>query len=219
VQLVEVSQEAIEASLGEEVPELYVTLAKHFVLGMDITAIAEIFQVESSDVQEIEDEELFKRVKTLMAAKYAEQVADMDFSWDGIENSALKNLSAIVATNRDPELNLKIATAANNAKRRHRGNQAPLTDNSKGSRVQLKLTQRYVSKLQKGSVARSSGEELQEETREVEVRVNSGVNGKTTSPTLKQLTDVLGRPKDVDGQGTVTLEGIIENIVAESMDA
>lgn len=150
--LMDVTQEKVERALGRVVPEVHLTIAKHSVLGVSSADIAEVLGFEEAEVAELLDEEGYKEVESYIRQQYATAQADMDISWDGLEQQALQNLGQVMRADKDPDLNLRVAAIANKAQRRHqRRSQRTLVPGG-GSYVQLKLTKRFVNQINGDSV-------------------------------------------------------------------
>jgi hypothetical protein len=100
----------------------------------------------------------------ILSAKIEENI-EVDNSWDSLEAKALENLGKVMAVNKDPELNLKVASVANRAVRRTRANNAVLdATRGEGTRATIKLTQRMMQKL--GKI---------DDSREVEMEVEASI--------------------------------------------
>lgn len=167
--------------IGEEVPELYVIIAKNSVLEQSAEDIAAVLGVGPEDVIEIQDNPLYKQVRLLIAAEYASSAAERHFSWDSLEQMALGNLAKrMPVMANDPEFNLKVATLANRAQRRPMAQQEKTLDpRESGGKVSLSLTRRIVERLQ--------GEREITETRQISV-----VSGQARNPTFGEIDKVLG---------------------------
>lgn len=165
----------------EEVPEVFVVVAKHQVSGFDLAAIAEILSCEQHELQEVLDDELYKRVRGLVAAIHAQQNVSQTAGWDSLEAMALEGLVKRVKFNNDPEFLLKVAAVANRATRKV----APAAQNVldpglRAGRTTITLTQRLVQKIN------AKGDTVQEETRQLSIK-----DGSMANPSFGEIDDLL----------------------------
>lgn len=173
--------ETLGKAVGQVVPEMYVTMAKNSVAGMDKHGIADILGVEPQEVEEVFEDQLFKDVRLLIAAEYARTQVETDFTWDSIENEALKGLAKRVPHERDTETLLKIAAVANKAQRRQTGKDKGVLDpNQSGTRVAISLSQRFIRNI-------NSGKTQVEETRQISV-----IDGSAKNPSFEDIDSLLG---------------------------
>lgn len=112
--------------------------------------IAKVVGLSDSRVSEILDEEEYKLAEQDVAAKSYQQATEVNERWDNLQNMALTNLEATMKYNRDPDLNLRIALAANKADRR-RANVSPIQSASVGMRAQLTLPTVMVQMIMQGN--------------------------------------------------------------------
>ncbi len=148
------TSESLTAMLGKPVADAHLIIAKNSVLGLDEGQIADLLGVTVSEVREVQEEELYKEVRVLIAAKYNEQTINTALTWDAIEAQALKNIEKRVSMETNLETNLKIATLANRAQRRHVNEKnQPLDAGAIGKKVSLTLTRRVRGRLSQQGVA------------------------------------------------------------------
>lgn len=174
--------ESLSKDLNESVPELYVLIAKNAVAGIDSQGIAELMGVSRAEVDEITETQLYKDCRLLLAQEFARGRMEADFSWDSLEQHALKNLSKRIQFEQDPEFNLKVAVMANKAQRRITGGKEVLDPSQGGVRVPLNLTSRIVKRLNQ-----KTGEASIEETRTVSLTDGSAVN-----PSFEDIDKMFG---------------------------
>lgn len=141
--LANVNAESLSKSLELEVPEMYVVLAKHSVMGTDESTICDILGVEPSELQEVQADPIYKAVRLQIGALAAESSAQRVHGWDGIESLALEKLIERMQYEKDSDFLLKAATLANKAQRRG-GNDMGILDPSKAGKTAIVLTQRMV---------------------------------------------------------------------------
>jgi len=141
--LANVNAESLSKSLELEVPEMYVVLAKHSVMGTDESTICDILGVEPSELQEVQADPIYKAVRLQIGALAAESSAQRVHGWDGIESLALEKLIERMQYEKDSDFLLKAATLANKAQRSG-GNDMGILDPSKAGKTAIVLTQRMV---------------------------------------------------------------------------
>jgi hypothetical protein len=173
---------SLSKSVEQQVPELYVIIAKNSVVGLDAGQIADLLGVSRAEIEEVYGDELYKNVRLLIASEYAKESVEADFSWDGIETAALKKLVSRVPLTNDTDQLLRIAAVANKAQRRHRDMGPKVLDpQTAGARVALNLTDRIVRKLS------SNGDILEARERRLSV-----TDGSATNPTFAEVDQLLG---------------------------
>lgn len=168
--------------VGEAVPEIYVIIAKNSVAGLDSQMVADLLGVGREEVDEITETQVYKDVRLLLAQEYARGRVDADFSWDSLEQTALKNLSKRMHLENDPDFNLKVAMVANKAQRRFDSAPKVLDPSTGSARVPLTLTNRIIKRLNT-----KTGEASIEETRHVSLTDGSAVN-----PTFEDIDKMFG---------------------------
>lgn len=178
-----INLESLKQMLGREVPEVYLTVAKASVMGLDPETIANSLGVEKAEIDELMRESEYKDVRLLVGAEEAKQKIQRDSGWDGIESEALNKLQQRVMRETDTEMILKIAAIANRAQRRVAPPKevGPLDPSQAGARVPLTLTKRYTEKLNE------TGQVIQRS----EVQQISVLNGSAVNPNFEEVKDLL----------------------------
>lgn len=184
--------------IGQVVPDLYVTIAKNSIVGMDANQIADILGVTPQEIQDVQADQTYRDVRLLLAAEYAKTQIESDFTWDMIESAAVQGLAKRVPLERDTDTLLRIAAVANKAQRRNAVNNNKVLDPSQGgTRVALTLTSRITERLRNGRMER-------EETRQISV-----VDGSAQNPKFEDIDQLLGvsrKPALPDKMGIRTHE-------------
>lgn len=176
----EITAATLERDLNESVPDLFVVMAKHQVMGMDASQIAEVLNCETTDILEAEQDPLYKRVKGFIGEVYASQSANQTTGWDAIESIAMEGLLKRLPFEKDSEFLLRVAAVANKAQRRHTPqNNNVLDANQAAGRKTIVLTQRLISKMS------GRGEQITEE------RSLSISDGSMTNPNFEEINDML----------------------------
>jgi hypothetical protein len=161
---VELTSESVGHIIGEEVPDAYVLVAKNSVMGLDAFAIADLLGVDESEVRQIQEDEVYKSVRLIIAAKHSESKLETDATWDAIELKTLRliNKRLDITQSLSMEDALRVAAVANRAQRRQELNKnQPLDAGAAGQRVNLTLTRRIREKLtQEGSAERETTEQI-----------------------------------------------------------
>lgn len=178
--LMSVTAGSLTRDLGSEVPEIYVVIAKHSVLGMDLESISEILGCSLEDVTEVESNELYKQVRTLVGAAQAQARVDQTTGWDHIEDMAIKNLAARMPFEKDGEFLLRVAAVANKAVRRATNNENVLDPSKQNGRVAISLTSRLVERL------RQNGTQERITERTLSIR-----DGSMANPTFDDVDEYL----------------------------
>jgi len=146
VNLANVTHKSLTQSLGQEVPEVYVVIAKHQTSGFSNEQIAEIIGCESTEIDEIESDELFTTVRQTLGAMVAANQADQAHIWDSLEVIAGRRLLDRIEMERDPEFLLKVAATANRMNRRAKP-QGGVLDPIRTGKAAVTLTSRMVEKI------------------------------------------------------------------------
>ena len=180
--------------LGRDVPEVFLTIAKSSVLGLDPETIANTLGIGREEIEELMASPDYKDVRLLVGAEHQRERVDRDFGWDGIENSAVEKLSKRVKMENDTDTLLRIAMVANRATRRAAPpKEATLDPSQAGQRVPLTLTKRYTEKLN------GDGKVLER----TEIQQISVLNGSAVNPTFKEVDSLLrGVPMQVESPRT-----------------
>lgn len=145
--LASVNHTALAKQLGKEIPEVMVVLAKHSVAGLSHESLADLIGCTVAEIEEIEEDELFKEVRGVIGALVAAASADQPFVWDSIEDIAGRRLLERIERETDPEFLLKAAATANRMTRRNGRDSQPLEPSLAGRQVSVKLTKRMVERL------------------------------------------------------------------------
>jgi len=146
--LLDITHESLSRDLSREVPEVYVIIAKHAVLGMDEEAIREVIGCEKEELSEILNDSLYREVRLIIGAAQAESTVDLTTGWDKLEQHAVTNLVDRVKVSRDPDFLLKVAAVANKASRRHSaGKEHGVLDPAAGATRRIELTTRIVERF------------------------------------------------------------------------
>lgn len=165
--LYEITPATLAAQLGvTEIPDAFVVIAKHQVLGLSNEQIAETLGAEESDITECEQDELFKQCKQFIGGIAASEKAQQTTGWDAIENIAIQGIMKRLHLERDPEFLLKVAAVANRATRR--ASQPNTLDPAvRGEKRTITLTSRLISKIN------AAGEETIDETKQISIKDGS----------------------------------------------
>lgn len=175
------TQDSIKAALNREIAEEILVVAKLAVNGMDEESIAQILGSTKEEVRELFDSQDYKDVRLLVGVEHARLRAGNDHTWDGIENTALEGLAKRVHLERDTDTLLRIAAVANKAQRRlSQSTQHVLDPANAQTRVPLKLTKRFVEKL-------NSEGDVVERSLSQEVSV---VNGTAKTPSFESINEI-----------------------------
>jgi hypothetical protein len=161
--LLDITHESLTRQLEREVPEVYVIIAKHNVLGMDDDSIRELIGCTKEELSEVMNDPLYREVRIFIGAAHGQEGIDQTTGWDKLEQLALKNLVARAGLpNVDPEFMLRVAAVANKAQRRHsQGKEAGILDPSAGRTAKISLTTRLVRSFQRdGSETQSIEKQL-----------------------------------------------------------
>lgn len=178
--LYEVSAKTLAVQLEvPEVPEAFLLVAKHQVMGFDNDQIAQTLGCELSDILECEQDQLFKQVKQFVGGIHLAEKAEQSTGWDAIESTAIKGLMKRLPFEKDTDLLLKVAAVANRATRRTQPT-SNLLDAARVGRTQITLTQRLVSKIN------DRGQKSETLTREVSI-----TDGSASNPTFAEIDSLL----------------------------
>lgn len=176
--LMSINNESLTRDLGREVPEVYVVIAKHSVLGMDDDGIKEVLGCTVEELSEVLNDPLYREVRLVIAAVQAQSVVSQTESWDHLEATALKNLVKRAEVSQDPDFLLRVAAVSNKAMRRaNAGKNEGVLDPANGRRATISLTTRLVQNLQ-GST--------REETRTLSIE-----DGSMKNPSFDEVNGLL----------------------------
>lgn len=179
--LMNITAESLTAELEQEIPEMYVVLAKHSAMGMSRESVADIIGTDVSEIEEIESTDLYKMIRMHIGAHVAASQAVRTHGWDSIEETAITKLAARLEYEKDSDFLLKVAAVANKAQRRG-GNQMGVLDPSKAGVTAVTLTQRMVQRLQ--------GSRVVEQTEERELSIQDGSMKRVTFAEVDELLSV-----------------------------
>ena len=144
-----INHESLTRDLGREVPEIYVVIAKHSVLGMDDDGIKEVIGCTSEELADVLNDPLYREVRLVIGTVQAQTAVNQTEGWDHLETFALKNLAKRVEVSQDPDFLLRVAAVANKAQRRaSAGKEQGILDPANGRRTTISLTTRLVQTLQ-----------------------------------------------------------------------
>lgn len=144
--LLDITHESLSRTLDREVPEVYVIIAKHSVLGMDDDSIRELIGCTREELAEVLNDSIYREVRLFIGAAHGQEGVDQTTGWDKLESLALGNLKRrMELPNVDPEFALRVAAVANKAQRRHaQGKEAGVLDPAAGRTAKISLTTRLV---------------------------------------------------------------------------
>lgn len=157
--LASITSESLSEELGVDVPDLYVVVAKHTLLGIEAEDIATVLGVPVDEVLELMEADSYKAVRTIIGAKQASMQSDKPFLWDDLEMGALQSLVQRLPRIRDEDTLLKIAAIANKANRRTARQDETLQTQVAG-RTSIVLTSRMVERVREGRMEKASEQTL-----------------------------------------------------------
>ena len=174
--------ESLSVQLGRPIADILVVICKNDIAGLEPQDMAKIIGVPVEEIQEAQGLEDYKDIRLILGAAQASSLVDRDYSWDGIETTALKGLAKQVAQSRDPEFLLKAAAIANKAQRRMAVAKDNVLDPSNGAaRVPLRLTERLIRKMN------ANGDLTQITERQISV-----LDGTARNPSFASIDKALG---------------------------
>jgi hypothetical protein len=181
--LMDITHESLARQLSREVPEVFVIIAKHSVLGMDEDTIREVIGCEKAELSDVLNDPLYREVRMIVGAAQAESVVDLTTGWDKLEQKSLSNLLKRVDVIRDEEVLLRIAAIANKAQRRHQaGKDNGVLDPNHGKAARINLTTRLVQQF-----TRPDGVQ---ESRHIE-KTLSITDGSAQNPSFDEVDELL----------------------------
>jgi hypothetical protein len=181
MRITEITAQKLEQELGfPEIPDAYVILAKHSVMGMENQLIAEILGCEPSDITEAESDPIYKAVRAFIAGRYANQMANQTAGWDDAEDIALQNLLKRLPFEKDGDFLLRVAAVANKAQRRTRTPDRVLDPSAHNGATVITLTQRLVSRIN------GIGDKSTEMTRQLSIK-----DGSMSNPSFEEIDGLL----------------------------
>lgn len=179
--LANITSATLTQQLGQEVPDVYVIVAKHKVAGLDDESIAEVIGCAPEDIAEVESDELYKQIRQIIGVLVAQAHADQPIMWDAIENVAGQRLLERLSHSSDPDFLLKAAATANRMTRRQKHRDAILDPSHGTGKAAVTLTQRMVQKIT----------ERGHRTTVVEERRLSIHDGSMSNPSFDEVNDLL----------------------------
>lgn len=181
--LMDITHESLTRTLSREVPEVYVIVAKHTVLGMDEDTIREVIGCDKAELDLVLNDPLYREVRQIIGAAQLDSVVDLTTGWDKLEQHAVTNLVDRVKVSRDPDFLLKVAAVANKAQRRHsQGKEQGILDPNSGGVRRISLTTRLVERYQnRDGTTHERGVERQ----------LSITDGSAQNPSFEEVDDLL----------------------------
>lgn len=183
--LMQITSKTLTQDLNVEVPEIYVVVAKHQVLGMDNESICEVLNCTKAELQEVEDDSVFKQVRMIVGAAQAQARVNQTLGWDSIEETAIQKLAERLPYEKDSEFLLRVAATANKAMRRQGTNHNVLDPTRQNGRTAITLTERLIQKMTNGG-----GEVVQE--RQLSIR-----DGSMKNPSFDEIDGFLSVSRPV----------------------
>lgn len=214
--LYEINGTSLAKTFGiQEIPEEFVIVAKHLVMGLTQEQIADTMGCDVEVIHDVEADELFKQVKAFIGGVYSEQQASQTAGWDAIESIAVSGLIKRLAIEKDKEFLLKAAAVANRAARRT-APPANVIDATRQGRSTITLTQRLVQKINESGARESVAE------RTLSIR-----DGSMANPTFKEVDSLLTvsnrpyMPQNIEiktHQGDVSQEELVNDLLGRIRD-
>lgn len=182
MQLMDITHESLSRQLDREVPEVYVIIAKHSVLGMDDDSIREVIGCEPQELTDILNDPLYREVRIFIGAAHMQAGVDQTTGWDKLEQLALGNLVRRAnLPNADPDFMLRVAAVANKAQRRAVATKDQgVLDPSAGRTAKISLTTRLVQNFSRDGT----------ETRSIEKQLSIH-DGSMANPTFDDVDQLL----------------------------
>ena len=214
--LYEINGTSLAKTFGiQEIPEEFVIVAKHLVMGLTQEQIADTIGCEVTVIHEVEADELFKQVKAFVGGVYAEQQANQSAGWDAIESIAMAGLIKRLALEKDKEFLLKAAAVANRAARRTAPPQNVI-DATRSGRTTITLTQRLVQKINEAGTRETTAEKT------LSIR-----DGSMANPSFKEIDSLLTvsnrpyMPQSIEiktHQGEVSQQELVNDLLGRIKD-
>lgn len=179
--LLKVTASSLSQTLGQAVPEVYVVVAKHLALGVDESEICKLIDCTSQELQELQEDSLYKAVRAQVGMAHAESASSQTTSWDYIEEQALQNLSKRVEFEKDTDMLLRIAAVANKAQRKIKPQENLLDPANRQGRTAITLTRRLIHKI-----THAGPSEMVEEQ---QIRIT---DGSAVNPSFEEVDSMLG---------------------------
>lgn len=185
--LADMNGESLSKELQMEVPDEYVIIAKHMVMGLDDEAICEILSCELIDLETAKADPVFRSAKAMVVNAHANQNLQQTAGWDALESTALEGLLKRVKYEKDPEFLLKVAAVANKAVRKTAPKDSNVLDPMGKGVTRIQLTSRLVQRINQGT---GTAEQVQER----ELSITDGSMGRASFDEVNQLLDVKPQP-------------------------
>lgn len=189
--ILDITDKTIKDSLGLDVDESYVILAKHSVMGTNKESLCDILGVDLATMEGWELTPEYLQVRAFVAARYAQTLAIQAAGWDDVESLAVQGLAKILKTNNDPDLLLKAAAVANRATRKTKPTNEILDPSKSHNQTVITLTKRMVERLTGASRERAVEESV------------SITGGRMVSPTFGEVNALLGVDKPAESKPLV----------------
>jgi len=201
----DITRERAEVELVLDVDEATFGVVRSLYAGMSPEGVAKAYSVPVEEITELIRQPEYMQLSAWYHAQSISREHNVDEGWESLESQAVKNLNDVMTLNKDPELNLKIATIANRAQRRHKQpSSTPLDPNKSGRLVTISLNERYVKELGDGT------------TQVVERSATVDTLQEFSQPTLDDLSGCLGTSgKPNESQVPHALDGMYEEIVQD----
>lgn len=178
----------LSQDLNKEVPDMYVVVAKHSVLGVPDDSIADTIGCTLDEVRELQSDELYKEIRQILGAKHLESRAQTEGGWDELEALAVKKLVERAPFEKDTDTLLRIATYANKAVRRSPRDTGVLDPANAPRRVAITLTSRIIEKLATPAAGLPAGTNAERITeRQLSIR-----DGSMGNPGFEEIDAFLG---------------------------
>lgn len=182
----DITTTSLAKELNLEVPEIFVIIAKHSVLGVDSESMMEMLSCSNEDLREVEEHEDYKAIRQYIAGRYAEMSVTQTTGWDQIENMAIENLVKRMPFEKDSEFLLRAAAVANKATRKHQKDTGVLDPSIRTGRTVITLTRRLTQRLNG-----PSGGVEEEVSR---LSISDGSMGNPSFEEVNDMLSVTGKP-------------------------
>lgn len=204
--LMKITSDSLSQELGKEIPEMYVVIAKHSVLGSDSESIREIIGCTDAELLEVENDPVYKEVRIFIGAVQASSRINQTVGWDFIEDTAISKLAERIPHERDSEFLLKVAAIANKAQRRHGQQQGVLDPTHTNGKTVISLTQRLIQKIQHGDSSL------------VEERTLSISDGSVKNPSFDRIDEMLSVSVPTKPETRQSSQGMVDLLTQSLKD-
>lgn len=196
--LLTLTAESLSESLDVEVPDNYVIVAKHSVMGVANETISEVLGCSESDINELAQDPVYQQVRAVVAVQHSALIANQSAAWDELERIYLGKLIERAPHEKDSDFLIRGATMANRAQRKTLAGESKVLDpTSKSHTVAITLTQRLVKTITRGESS----------TEEQSIRKLSITDGSMERCTSEEVDSLLGINKS-----DPTLEELIADV-------